>query len=225
MGRSGTLLLSAAVHLLAILAFLSLPFTRKLSLPDVPVPVKVVMSEAAMPLPPKAPSAMQKTQQSVAVPRGQDRPAVDMAVIPPSAKSDDGSAESSMIRPKSMLSDGALAMPRSRRAKQQLRLLAADERTIQLCNIEAMEQIHAWKSALMPQSVVAYATQDLKMGGGSIVADGAAFYAARNWHRLRFECDVIADKVVSFAFSVGDAIPRLQWEANNLGEQPNGEDE
>lgn len=117
-----------------------------------------------------------------------------------------------------MLSAGAFANPRSRKARQQLRTFSPDERIVQLCNIEAMEQVHAMQPALLPEAIASYAFQDLKVRGGSIVADGAAFYSGHRWYRLRFACDVRAGKVVSFAFRMGQPVPRSQWEDHDLAE-------
>lgn len=117
-----------------------------------------------------------------------------------------------------MLSGGALANPRSRKARQQLRTFSPDERIVQLCNIEAMEQVHAMQPSLLPKAISPYAFQELKLRGGSIVADGAAFYSGHRWYGLRFACDVAAGKVVSFAFRVGQPVPRQQWEEHNLAE-------
>lgn len=130
-----------------------------------------------------------------------------------------------MVRPQQMLSEAALADPRSRKARAQLHSMAAEERAVQLCNIEAMQQIHAWKATLQPQAVAPYAMGDMKIRGGSILAEGAAFYSGHDWYRLRFECGVQADKVASFAFSVGEAIPRPQWEEHNLVEQEDDDDD
>lgn len=124
-----------------------------------------------------------------------------------------------MVRAERMLSQSVLADPRSRAARRELRSLAVEERAVQLCGIEAMEQVHAWKEELLPEAVVAYATKSLKIRGGLIVADGAAFFSGSDWYRLRFECDVQDDKVVSFAYSAGDPIPRSEWEAYSLPEQ------
>lgn len=64
---------------------------------------------------------------------------------------------SAMIRPATMLSGEALADPRSRQARAALRQLAYFDRREQLCNLEAMEQIHAWRDEFEPERLVAYA--------------------------------------------------------------------
>lgn len=216
-------LVSIALHLLAGVALAFIPLTQQQPhQPEEPIPIEIIAAPqfeaASKPAEPvlaqRAPSIESQGEQSrreASIPRTAPR-------LPETNRT------GSMVRPQIMLSEHVLADPRSRKARQQLGTFAADERVVQLCNIEAMEQVHAWKPAFAPEAVVAYAFQDLKMRGGSIVADGAAFYSQRNWYRFRFECGVQADKVVSFAFSVGDAVPRADWEANSLAEQMDDDD-
>jgi hypothetical protein len=131
---------------------------------------------------------------------------------PPRAGSGD------MIRPTAMLSSGALADPASRQAREMLPHFNPTERSVQLCSLEAMEQVRAWKPAMKPERIVAYAMADLAIAGDRIRADGAAFLSAGEWYTLRFDCGLSADHatVVSFAFKVGETIPHDQWDRHNL---------
>ena len=124
-----------------------------------------------------------------------------------------------------MLSGGALANPRSRKARQQLRTFSPDERIVQLCNIEAMEQLKRWKAGFVADHVVAYATADPSLTTTSIEAPGAAVHAGGQWYRLSFACTVTADfgRVAAFAFTLGRPIPQEQWEQDNLPEQVDGD--
>jgi hypothetical protein len=128
------------------------------------------------------------------------------------------STEPGMIRPTAMLSAAALADPKSRQARAMLPHFDPTERTVQLCDLEAMEQVHAWKPALNPERIVAYATADLAIAGDTIRADGAAFLSGGEWYTMHFDCGLSADHagVVSFAFKVGDTIPHDRWDADNL---------
>lgn len=214
-------LVSVALHLLAIamLTFVAAP-PRHVAEREVPISVEIVapMQSGAIANParpqvmpprqgPPASASDDSTRKQPSIPRS-----------PPSLPSA-GSGVPPLMRPQKMLSQGVLANPRSSAARRQLRTLAAEERAVQLCGIEAMEQVHSWQAAFLPEAVVAYATKSLKMRGGSIIADGAAFNSGGNWYRLRFECDVRGDEVVSFAYSVGDSIPRSEWEEYSLPEQ------
>ncbi len=123
-----------------------------------------------------------------------------------------------MIHATAMLSAAALADPKSRQAREMLPHIDPTERSVQLCNLEAMEQVHAWKPSFDPERIVAYAMGDLAIAGDTIRANGAAFLSGGQWYTLRFDCGLAADHahVVSFDFKVGDTIPRDQWDAHSL---------
>jgi hypothetical protein len=127
-------------------------------------------------------------------------------------------ARGGMVRATRLFAEELLADPKSRQARETLPTLAADERMLQLCNIEAMEQVHRWKAEYEPEFVVAYATADTRIAGNAVEADGGAFRSHDRWYGIRFECEVSPDlaRVVAFAFSVGAAIPRSEWERRNL---------
>lgn len=58
-----------------------------------------------------------------------------------------------------------------------------------------------------------------RLGAGSVLeVREAAFRARGQWYDLSFRCEVDADatRVLSFAFNVGDAIPRDQWRARGF---------
>lgn len=57
-----------------------------------------------------------------------------------------------------------------------------------------------------------------KVGGNSVEMKGGAFRSKRKWYNIQFKCELDAGsgEVVSFAFLVGDAIPRDEWQEHNL---------
>lgn len=123
-----------------------------------------------------------------------------------------------IVRPTRMLSAGALADPRSREARALLPTLDDTERMVQLCDLEAMEQVHAWRDSFHPDRVVAYAMHDLAIAGETVEAGGAAFRSDDAWYNLKFTCRLAPDHttVAAFEFMVGDPVPRNQWQARNL---------
>lgn len=123
-----------------------------------------------------------------------------------------------MVRPRRMLSQRALADPRSREALALLPQLVPEDRVEQLCGVEAMGQIHDWRKELEPDRVTAYAMAETRLEGGVLKAEGAAFRSRRHWYALRFECTVSADltRVTAFAFHVGEPIPAARWRALGL---------
>ncbi len=126
-----------------------------------------------------------------------------------------------MVKASRMMAAEALANPLSRQAREMLPLLAADERAEQLCGLEAMSQIHAWKSDFEPDRVTAYAKGATKLVGRALIADGAAFRSKRRWYDLSFRCELNPDQaaVVAFAFRVGEPVPRSQWAKLGLPER------
>ncbi len=123
-----------------------------------------------------------------------------------------------MVRAQVMLSEATLADPRSRAARAALPGLSDDERMVQLCNVEAMDQVHAWRQALNPDRLVAYAMEDLRAAGPELIAEGAAIRIGGGWYNMKFRCELSPDgwKVVAFAFRLGGPIPEAVWEDHGL---------
>lgn len=128
------------------------------------------------------------------------------------------SPPSGVIRAEKLYSQAMLASPRSRQAREGLAQLDPQERVVQLCNLEAMEQVHRWNADFDPDFLVAYALGGVKISGETLTAKGAAFRSKRQWWRIAYSCSVTADRnaVAGFAFEVGDAIPRPQWQELGL---------
>ena len=122
------------------------------------------------------------------------------------------------VTAKQMLSAAALADPRSRGMRAALEALAEPDRVEQLCALEATSQIAAWSSRFKPDNVVASVLSDAILTGDLLVAEGAALHSDSRWIALAFRCALAADRrrVVAFAFSLGQAIPRARWEDLNL---------
>lgn len=123
-----------------------------------------------------------------------------------------------MIRPARMLSEQALDSPRSRGLRRELARLGEEDRLAQLCDLEAMEQIHAWRPEFEPDRLVDYASGDTALEGAVFTARGGAFRSQRRWYEVSYRCelDPALRKVVGFAFHVGAAIPREDWASYNL---------
>ncbi|RUW89290.1 hypothetical protein EOA35_32920, partial [Mesorhizobium sp. M8A.F.Ca.ET.023.01.1.1] len=71
-----------------------------------------------------------------------EAPGAPMPAAPaPAPSARQSPAAPAMIRPTRMLSAKTLADPRSKQARADLEAFASDERMVQLCNLEAMDQI------------------------------------------------------------------------------------
>ena len=126
-----------------------------------------------------------------------------------------------MIEATSMLSARVLDLPDNHATRDQLRDMEDTERMIQICDLEAMEQIHAWRETFRPERLVAYASEEVTVTSKSVSAEGAAFRSAGQWYALRFDCDLSPDhqEVEGLRFAVGDPIPRDEWETRGLAEK------
>ena len=149
-----------------------------------------------------APAARSVTASPPAAADGQAAPAPD-----------DG-----MIRATRLLSAAVLASPRSRRAREDLRRMGTEERVVQLCDLEALEQIHTWNAAYRPETVLAHALGEVRVSGRTVAADGGAFAAGGRWYGVAFRCEASVDleRVVAFAFRVGAEIPKREWRRYDL---------
>ncbi|WP_244482880.1 DUF930 domain-containing protein [Mesorhizobium sp. Root102] len=198
---------AVALHALlaAMLALMPLPKPpKRLEEEGVSVDILTQQRFEASTRPPPMPAA---PEMPAAVPPRAASPAVSQ---PPAAPA--------MIRPTEMLSAKTLADPGSRQARADFATFASDERMVQLCNLEAMDQIRRWRTDYQPERVVPYATAEEKIDGTMIAANGAAFRSRRNWYGLKFRCQLAGDgeSVVGFEFLVGDLIPREKWDELGL---------
>ncbi|MDN2582256.1 DUF930 domain-containing protein [Aquibium sp. ELW1220] len=202
------LLVSLALHLIVLSFAMLLGPERRLP-PSAEQTVSVEILVEAPPAPPAA-SKAQAEGEPVAAP--------EAASEPPQASQGRAAQDGAMVRARTMLAARALADPRSREALHEWRRLYPDERIIQLCNLEAMEQVHAWKPAFEPDFVVAYAMGDIALTGFTLVADGAALRDHQAWYNMRYRCEVAADMeaVVAFEFVLGEAIPESEWAEHYL---------
>jgi hypothetical protein len=180
------------------------------------VEVELVGPEALAPppMPVQAPAPAPVTEIAPAPQSAPATPPQDKPIAPPVPPPAEPPA---MITAKTLHSESVLANPRSRGAREALKTLEASERVEQLCNLEAMSQIHAWKAEFEPDRVVAFAMAGTKQMRSTLEAEGAAFRSRKQWYGLRFRCEMAANgKVAGFQFRVGEPIPRSEWAAHDL---------
>jgi len=92
--------------------------------------------------------------------------------------------------------------------------LPREIRGSELCTTELREQLRNATPPYWPDLLPSY-----RLGGGTVMeVREAAFRASGQWYDLGFRCEVDADatRVVSFAFTIGEAIPRHQWRARGF---------
>ncbi|MEP7453067.1 DUF930 domain-containing protein [Phyllobacterium sp. SB3] len=194
------------LHVALCLLFARMTTERLPELPETSVPIELV---AAPP------------QQSPAAPSEVSAPPEPKPVAPvsPAPQASLPQSEAApMHHAEKLFSQQVLADPRSRKARESLRHLVSEERIIQLCNIEAMEQVHRSDPASRPETLVAYAMAEPRFSGVSLLVTGGAFRSRRRWYNIQYKCEVSANAadIVSFEFLAGDEIPLAEWEEHNL---------
>lgn len=108
--------------------------------------------------------------------------------------------------------------PQNRQVNEMLPRLGPDERIIQLCNIEGLEQLRLVSAGVVPDSLDPSAMAETTIVGDSLDAPGGAYRLNKKWYAVTFTCKVGTDRqsVVEFKFRTGAAIPHDQWESHNL---------
>jgi len=123
-----------------------------------------------------------------------------------------------MVAATDFFAAGILENPENVEVRRNFPLLADREQIIQLCNMEALEQLRHAGIADNPDALVGYAFDGIAVEGLSLEAEGGAFRAAGQWRRIAYRCEVAADmgSVVGFQYALGDTVPESQWEEHFL---------
>jgi len=129
-----------------------------------------------------------------------------------------------MVRATDFYAARILADPANAEVRRNFGQLASSEQLVQLCNIEALEQLGRAQAGTKPDAVVGYAFGDLEVEGDTLVADGGAYRRQGKWFKLRFDCTARPDmtSVAAFDYALGGAIPRSQWEEHFLNADDEG---
>ncbi|MDO8359348.1 MAG: DUF930 domain-containing protein [Devosia sp.] len=178
--------------------------------PPAPVDVEIVSpDEFAALQPAEAPPLAAPAPSADAAPAAQP----DATTAPAPAAAATGVIAATEFYAANMLREPGMA-----RIRQTLTTLADSERIVQLCNIEALEQIRRAVPAFDPDTMVAYAMSDMMWQGMTLTAAGGAFRSRRRWYGVAFHCTVAAGYggVTAFDFKLGEPIPESDWDAHNL---------
>lgn len=189
--------------------------------PPAAVDVVILAPSEGPPPPPRAAASRAVAEPTPVAPAQTESPNRSSPLPAQTARS----APGARVTATEYFASAVLDDPRNRKTRQKLATLSSDERLIQLCNIEAMEQLKRWKAGFVPDHVVAYATADPSMNATSLEASGAAVHSVGKWYRLSFSCTSTTglERVASFAFTLGRPIPQEEWEQDNLPEQVDGD--
>jgi hypothetical protein len=105
-----------------------------------------------------------------------------------------------------------LADPRIREA---LGKLPKRDRMLQICGIEALEQVRHQRHNTFPDLL---APSGSTVSGNSFSVRNGAFRSRARWYAIDFDCqlDDKAMQITHFSYAIGAEIPREQWRAREL---------
>lgn len=215
-GMAGSVVLHAA--LLAAL-FLLTPLRTFVAPEPAAISVDLIPSSAFNPAPEP------DTQPRLASPAAEGVPATDTAPATAPLPAAPVEKADGVFHATTLYAARMLRQPDMASVRRGLRTVTEDERVVQLCNIEGLEQIRRAAPQYDPDTMVSYAMADLVASGLMLTATGAAFRSRRLWYGVSFECVAAPglDGVTSFSFKLGEAIPESEWEAHNLNAEDKAE--
>lgn len=110
------------------------------------------------------------------------------------------------------------AEARESRFLRGLRLLAPEDRLVQLCDFTAMQRIGKEHKTFRPDRAVADASKVSRVKEHTVMAEGGAFRSKGDWYALSYTCAATPDhmKVTSFKYKIGDEIPEAKWKEYGL---------
>ncbi|KRA47888.1 DUF930 domain-containing protein [Devosia sp. Root635] len=196
-----TLPVSVVLHggLLAALLVVAVP--RTLERPA----QRVISVELIRPSPPPVIAGAEPAPEPVAP--------VEAPPPVPTASADDG-----MTAATDFYAGGILADPANVEVRKNFPLLASSEQVIQLCNMEALEQLRLADPAVPADALVGYAFDAITVAGTMLDAPDGAVRSGGRWFHFRYHCAVTADMagVSAFEYALGDPVPPEQWEEHFL---------
>ena len=188
---------SGVAHAVLILSVALIVFTRPVPIEPPPVPVEMV-TEAEF-----AAFEAVVAERTQRVPQTPAEPAP--ARIAP--------AEPAMTTATNFYAGQALLDPANREVRDALPTLARADRIVELCSLEALEQIHRARPEAEPDMIAVFAFAEVEVTV-MLAAPGGAFREDGRWYRVRFDCTAAADLqgVTAFAFAIGEAVPgQEEW--------------
>ncbi|WP_319946678.1 DUF930 domain-containing protein [Ochrobactrum quorumnocens] len=101
------------------------------------------------------------------------------------------------------------------RVKQAIGKLPPRDRIVQICGIEALEQVRHQRPGTFPDMLAPSA--GVVSETSFAIRDGA-FRSRGKWYAIDFQCqvDTKAMKITNFSYSLGRAIPEGQWDSRQL---------
>lgn len=216
--RQGSFAASLLAHGLVLSAIFWLSVPKPLPVPPSGAIMVDLILEAEAPAEPADTSEMVSSSDAGSEPSATPVAEPTLRQAPAAHNQADGMIAATRFYAASILSD-----PANREVRENFPLLAGQEQVVQLCNIEALEQLRDAKLGETPDALVGYAFDSIDVSGLELVANGGAFRSQGQWRHIRYRCAVASDirSVAAFEYAVGELVPESEWDAHFL----NGTDE
>lgn len=119
------------------------------------------------------------------------------------------------VEAEELFSEKSVADPR---VKQAMGQLPVKKRILQLCSIEALEQIRRQRPKDFPDMLVPFGPSGGFIGKDQIDASGGAYRSKGNWYDVDFKCKVDLEtvEVISFSYAIGGIVPEMAWKSRKL---------
>ncbi|NVK33109.1 MAG: DUF930 domain-containing protein [Rhodobacteraceae bacterium] len=116
---------------------------------------------------------------------------------------------------KSFFAASAIRTQDDAETREQFENTQNQERVVQLCNAEAMEQVANWKNEIKPSLLMPYARKAIKWSGRKLEVRGGVLHGAPGWFRIWYNCTVTEDlkEISSFSFRLGNKLTQdeVEW--------------
>ncbi|PWE52271.1 hypothetical protein DEM27_32000 [Metarhizobium album] len=125
--------------------------------------------------------------------------------------------DSAFTQAKKLFSKASLSDPRVKKA---LGKLPPNRRIVQICTIEALEQVRHSARNSVPEGMVPFSDEGGLIAGPKLSASGGAFFSGGKWYAIDFSCETNAEvtEITAFRFDIKGAIPRNEWKSRKLPE-------
>ncbi|MBP1872927.1 chemotaxis protein histidine kinase CheA [Ensifer adhaerens] len=163
-----------------------------------------------------------KTEAEKAVPKADPVPVRKPSDDKEKGDATEGKAEAKaklpadrFVEAKELFSAKSIADPR---VKQAMGQLPVKKRILQLCSIEALEQIRNQRPRDFPDMLVPFGPSGGFIGKEQIDASGGAYRSKGTWYDVNFKCKVNLEtvEVVSFSYAIGGVVPEASWKSRKL---------
>lgn len=207
---------SLLVHGLVLAGVAVLAVPRAL-VPPLEQVISVDMVPAAQLVRPQAPLPLAPVPAAILAGLAAASPALE----PPAAIAASGGQR---VQATDFYAASILADPANAGLRRSFGSLAGSEQAIQLCNMEALEQIALGETGPAPDTMVGYAFDEITVDGLVVTANGGAFRRQGQWFRVQFSCTVASDMaaVTAFDYQAGARVPESEWEEHFLNDTDDG---